>query len=148
MAKGIEGKPGRQGRTGLSYNAPCRDGLPGGPGTRGLDGRPGVNLFLYLERLTIRGPLIVDVSGGDGGKEVREEAVVGEVLERFIATEETEQMEEMGQPGGNGAQSGNLVLSSPKIESMKSWVGTKILVKDEGGNPGEGGRAGYHGGAG
>ena len=50
--KGIEGKPGRQGRSGLSYNAPCRDGLPGGPGSRGLDGRPGVNLFLYLERVT------------------------------------------------------------------------------------------------
>ena len=30
------------------------------------------------------------------GKEVREEAVAGGVLEHFIATEETEQMEEMG----------------------------------------------------
>ena len=73
-----------------------RDGLPGGPGTRGLDGRPGVNLFLYLERVTIRGPLIIDVSGGDGGQGGHGGSGGGEVLEHFIATEETEQMEEMG----------------------------------------------------
>jgi len=146
--KGIAGKPGRQGRNGLSYNAPCRDGLPGGPGTRGLDGRPGVNLFLYLERLTIRGPLIIDVSGGDGGQGGPGGSGGGGSPGTLHCNGGSGANGGNGAPGGNGAQSGNLMLSSPKIQSMKSWVGTKIVVKTRGGNPGEGGRAGYHGGAG
>jgi hypothetical protein len=128
--KGISGKPGRQGRSGLSYNAPCRDGLPGSPGSRGLDGRPGVNLFLYGGQGGQGGsggggsPGTLHCNGGNGANGGA------------------------GAPGGNGAVGGNLVLSSPRIQLLQPAIGTKILVKTRGGNPGEGGRAGYHGGAG
>ena len=146
--KGIAGKPGRQGRNGLSYNAPCRDGLPGGPGTRGLDGRPGINLFLYLERINIRGPLVNDVSGGDGGPGGPGGSGGGGSPGTLHCNGGNGAMGGNGAPGGDGASGGNLVLSSPKIQTVQSVVGTKILVKTRGGNPGEGGRAGYHGGAG
>src|SRR5687768_3885064 len=146
--KGISGKPGRQGRNGLSYNAPCRDGLPGGPGSRGLDGRPGVNLFLYLERLTIRGPLTIDVSGGDGGQGGQGGSGGGGSPGTLHCNGGNGANGGAGAPGGNGAIGGNLVLSSPRIQLLQPAIGTKILVKTRGGNPGEGGRAGYHGGAG
>ena len=146
--KGIPGKPGRQGRGGLSYNAPCRDGLPGGPGTRGLDGRPGVNLFLYLEKVTIRGPLVIELSGGDGGTGGPGGSGGGGSPGTLHCNGGNGGNGGNGAPGGNGAVGGNLVLSSPKINLLQPAIGTKIVVRVGGGNPGEGGRAGYHGGAG
>ncbi len=146
--RGVAGKPGRQGRSGLSYNAPCRDGLPGGPGTRGLDGRPGVNLFLYLEKVTIRGPLIIDLSGGDGGQGGPGGSGGGGSPGTLHCNGGKGGNGGNGAPGGNGAAGGNLVLSSPKIKLLEPAIGTKIVIRITGGNPGEGGRAGYHGGAG
>jgi hypothetical protein len=146
--KGIPGKPGRRGRGGLSYNAPCRDGLPGGPGSRGLDGRPGVNLFLYLERVTIRGPWIINVAGGDGGQGGQGGSGGGGSPGTLHCYGGNGANGGSGAPGGNGAKGGNVVLSSPKIKLLEPSIGTKIIVNTRGGNPGEGGRAGYHGGAG
>src|SRR5688500_13371758 len=144
--KGISGKPGRQGRSGLSYNAPCRDGLPGSPGSRGLDGRPGVNLFLYLERVTIRGPLTIDLSGGDGGQGGQGGSGGGGSPGTLHCNGGNGANGGAGAPGGNGAIGGNLVLSSPRIQLLQPAIGTKILVKTQGGNHGERRRTGKQGG--
>ncbi len=146
--KGLMGKSGRQGRSGLSYNGPCRDGLPGANGTKGLDGTPGINLFLYLENITIKGPLVIDVSGGNGGKGGNGGSGGGGSPGTLHCNGGNGANGGNGSSGGNGARGGNLVLSSKNNDSLKSWVGTKIVVKNVGGDPGVGGHAGYHGGAG
>jgi hypothetical protein len=146
--KGLKGKTGRQGRNGLSYNAPCRDGLPGGPGTRGGDGSPGVNLFLYLNSLAVRGPFIIDVSGGDGGQGGAGGSGGGGSPGTLHCNGGDGANGGNGAPGGNGAHGGTLIFSSANNDDIQEMIGTKILVKIGGGNPGEGGRAGYHGGAG
>jgi hypothetical protein len=146
--KGLVGKAGRQGRNGLSYNSPCRDGLPGGPGSRGLDGRPGINLFLYMNTVSVRGPWIIDVSGGDGGQGGPGGSGGGGSPGTLHCNGGNGATGGSGAPGGNGAHGGNLVISSPNNQSIVDMIGTKILVKTRGGYPGEGGRSGYHGGAG
>jgi hypothetical protein len=146
--KGVPGSRGREGRGGLSYNAPCRDGLPGGPGTKGLDGRPGVNLFLYLDNVSVKGPLIIDISGGDGGKGGDGGSGGGGSPGTLHCNGGNGANGGPGASGGNGAQGGNLVLSSRSNDFIKTMIGTKIWLKNNGGNPGAGGRAGYHGGAG
>jgi hypothetical protein len=146
--KGLPGNPGRQGRHGLSYNSPCRDGLPGGPGSRGLDGRPGINLSFYFSHITVRGPWIIDVSGGDGGQGGPGGSGGGGSPGTLHCNGGNGANGGDGAPGGNGARGGNLLLSGPKSQTVINWIGTKILVRTSGGNPGEGGRAGYHGGAG
>jgi hypothetical protein len=146
--KGVTGHAGRAGRNGLSYNGPCRDGLPGGPGTKGLDGGLGINLFLYLEKVTIKGPLIIDISGGDGGLGGPGGSGGGGSPGTLHCNGGNGANGGDGASGGNGARGGNLVLSTSKNQSLRIWIGTKIWVKNNGGNPGEGGHAGYHGGAG
>jgi hypothetical protein len=146
--KGLTGKAGRKGRSGLSYNGPCRDGLPGTNGTKGLDGTPGINLFLYLENVTMKGPLVIDVSGGNGGKGGDGGSGGGGSPGTLHCNGGNGANGGDGATGGNGARGGNLVLSSSKSDVLKSWVDTKIFVKNHGGDPGPGGHAGYHGGAG
>jgi hypothetical protein len=146
--KGIPGTGGRAGRAGLSYNAPCRDGLPGGPGTKGLDGRPGTNLYLYFQSMTVKGPLIVDISGGDGGKGGDGGSGGGGSPGTLHCNGGNGANGGAGAAGGNGAQGGNLFVSTSSNDLIKTWIGTKIWLKNNGGNPGAGGRAGYHGGAG
>src|SRR5688572_57214 len=53
--KGVQGKPGRQGTAVKMPMGPCKDGIPGKEGLRGLDGTSGVNLFLYIDKLIIEG---------------------------------------------------------------------------------------------
>lgn len=146
--KGVTGQAGKEGKPGLSYNGPCRDGLPGGPGTKGMDGGPGLNLFLYLEKVTIKGPLIIDISGGDGGKGGDGGPGGGGSPGTLHCNGGNGANGGGGAPGGNGSRGGNLLLSSSKSQPLRIWFGTKIWVKNNGGNPGAGGRGGYHGGAG
>ena len=65
--RGIAGKKGNDGAAGLTPIGPCRDGSPGRNGLRGLTGGAGLNLFLYIDKIHIRGRLIIDLSGGNGG---------------------------------------------------------------------------------
>ena len=78
---------------GNTPTGPCLNGSPGKDGTRGLDGTKAVNLFMYLEKVTVRGQLIVDLGGGKGGRGGHGGQVAAEALERCIAMEETAQME-------------------------------------------------------
>ena len=66
--KGINGQAGRNGKPGITPIGPCLDGTAGRDGTKGLDGTAGINLFLYLERVSLKGVLTIDISGGNGGR--------------------------------------------------------------------------------
>ena len=66
--KGLNGQEGRNGTSGSTPFGPCANGTPGRNGGKGLDGTPGINLFLYIEDVKLTGKLIIDLSGGNGGR--------------------------------------------------------------------------------
>lgn len=145
---GINGKTGRAGKSGVSPTVPCSSGLPGGNGGRGLDGTPGINLFLYLERITLRGTLIIDLGGGDGGKGGDGGNGGGGSPGTVHCFGGDGSNGGNAGPGGNGANGGTLTLNSAISQKIKDMIGKQILVRNGGGYAGSPGRAGYHGPAG
>lgn len=146
--RGIDGQQGRDGSSGSTPFGPCTDGTPGRGGTRGLDGTPGINLFMYLDDVTIPDKFVIDLSGGRGGKGGNGGNGGG------------------GSPGtvhcnggnggnggnagapGNGANGGTLTLSSLKHPFIEKLIGSRINVYTHGGLPGDQGRVGNRGPAG
>ncbi|SKC74828.1 hypothetical protein [Ohtaekwangia koreensis] len=146
--RGIDGKPGRNGRNGVSPTIPCSPGLPGRNGGRGLDGTAGINLFLYLERITMNGNLVIDLSGGNGGKGGDGgNGGGGSTGTVHCAGGDGANGGNAGQ-GGNGANGGTLTLDNAKNPRIKELIGKQIVVKIYGGVAGSAGRGGYHGPAG
>jgi hypothetical protein len=146
--RGVNGQPGRNGRPGTTPAGPCLAGSLGRNGGKGLDGTPGINLFLYLESVTIKGKLIIDLSGGNGGKGGDGGNGGGGSPGTVHCTGGDGANGGNAGPGGNGADGGTLTLSSTKNPKIQEWVGNKILVRNGGGNAGRSGRPGYHGSAG
>jgi hypothetical protein len=146
LGSGINGKQGRPGRAGASPLGPCKSGTNGTQGVRGLDGTSGVNLFLYLDKITIEKPLIIDLHGGDGG-------VGGKGGDGGTGTSGTVHCKGgdggLGGNAGNGANGGNggsLTIHCPA--SLSEKLQKEIKVLNHGGQFGEGGRGGYPGSAG
>jgi hypothetical protein len=146
VGSGIDGKPGRSGRPGNSFIGPCKDGTDGTPGGRGLDGTSGVNLFLYLDKVTIKGTLTIDLHGGDGGEG-------GKGGEGGSGTSGTVHCNGgdggLGGNAGNGANGGtggSLTIHCPEI--LKELIEKTVKFKNHGGRFGKGGRGGYPGAAG
>ncbi|HEY3404187.1 MAG TPA: hypothetical protein VGK59_12410 [Ohtaekwangia sp.] len=146
--RGADGKPGRNGRPGNNPIGPCKDGTPGRNGTNGLAGTDGVNLFLYLEHITMKGPLIIDLSGGTGGRGGNGGNGGGGSPGTVHCIGGNGANGGNAGQGGNGANGGKLTLSSKRNPKIQEWVGKKIIVRNNGGAPGEPGKAGYHGPAG
>jgi hypothetical protein len=146
--KGIDGKTGRHGVSGVTPIGPCQNGTPGRNASKGLDGTQGINLFLYLEQVTIKGKLIINLSGGNGGRGGKGgDGGSGSPGTVHCKGGDGANGGNAGQ-GGNGANGGTLTLSSKKHPNIQEWIGNKILVKNGGGVAGGSGRAGYHGSAG
>ena len=146
QGSGINGNAGRSGKSGASPLGPCKSGMNGTQGGRGLDGTSGVNLFLYLDRITMNDPLIVDLHGGDGGGG-------GKGGDGGTGTSGTVHCK--GGDGGTGGNAGNganggsggsLIIHCPA--ELKDLVSKEIKVKNHGGAFGKGGRGGYPGSAG
>jgi hypothetical protein len=140
---GINGNTGRSGRSGDSPIGPCKSGTNGTAGGRGLDGTAGVNLFLYLEKVTMNGSLTIDLHGGDGGKG-------GKGGEGGSGTSGTVHCKGgdggLGGNAGNGANGGaggSLTIHCQEI--LKELIGKSIMIKNYGGRFGTGGRGGYPG---
>ncbi len=140
---GVNGKPGRTGRAGNSPVGPCKSGTNGDAGGRGLDGTAGVNLFLYLEKVTMKGLLTISLYGGEGGNG-------GNGGEGGSGTSGTVHCN--GGEGGSGGNAGNganggdagmLTVHCP--ESLKQLLDKNLNFKNHGGRGGEGGRGGYLG---
>jgi len=146
--RGENGNPGRNGKSGISPIGPCKDGTPGRDGTNGLKGTDGVNLFLYLDHITMKGQLIIDLSGGNGGKGGSGGNGGGGSPGTVHCVGGNGSNGGNAGQGGNGANGGKLTLSSKLNPKIQEWIGKKIVVKNNGGAPGEAGRAGYHGPAG
>ena len=119
-AKGINGQPGRNGANGNTPTGPCMNGSPGKDGTRGLDGTKAIKLFLYLDRVTIRGQLTIDVSGGDGGRGGHGGAGGGGSPGTMHCNGGNGSNGGMAGPGGNGGDGGTLEIIVPKPQALKT----------------------------
>jgi len=146
QGNGLKGGPGRPGRAGASPLGPCKSGTNGAQGGRGLDGTSGVNLFLYLDKVTITAPLTIDLRGGDGG-------VGGKGGDGGTGTSGTVHCK--GGDGGfggnagngaNGGTGGSLTIQCPV--NLREKVEKNLKVMNSGGYLGKGGRGGYPGYAG
>lgn len=146
IGRGTHGKKGRTGRPGDSFIGPCRNGGNGTPGGRGLDGTWGVNLFLYLDQVTMKESLKIDLHGGDGG----EGGMGGEGGSGTSGTVHCNGgsggVGGDGGNGGNGGEGGTLTVHCPP--GLNDLLNKNLNLKIQGGRFGKGGRGGYPGAAG
>lgn len=146
VGSGVNGKTGRSGRAGDSPIGPCKSGTNGTPGVRGLDGTSGVNLFLYLEKVTMKGSLTIYLHGGDGGEGGKGGEGGGGTSGTVHCKGGDGGLGGNAGNGANGGEGGSLTIHCP--ESVKELIGKSIQVKNYGGRFGKGGRGGYPGSAG
>lgn len=146
--RGNNGTPGRDGKPGVTPSGPCLNGTPGRDGSNGLDGTPGLNLFLYLETIKIKGKLIIDLTGGNGGRGGNGGIGGGGSQGTIHCVGGNGSNGGNAAQGGNGGNGGALTFNSKKTPAANQWIGNKIIVRITGGYSGLGGKRGYHGSAG
>jgi hypothetical protein len=144
-ANGMFGKPGMNGR---AATGPCRDGYNARHGYRGHDGRPGVNLYLYLEKIIVNGNLIIDLAGGNGGDGGNGGEGGGGSPGTLHCTGGDGGKGGDAGSGGNGGSGGTLTFGGADLENMRGMLGSLIVVNTLGGNFGYGGIPGAGGMAG
>ena len=148
-ARGVDGQIGRHGTPGVTPTGPCLNGSPGKDGTRGLDGTRAINLFMYLERVTVRGQLTIDLDGGKGGRGGNGGNGGGGSPGTMHCNGGNGANGGKAGPGGNGGNGGILTVTISRPQTFKDLIiARKVLVKNQGGDAGASGRGGYHGGAG
>jgi hypothetical protein len=148
-AKGVNGQQGRNGVNGVTPTGPCLNGSPGKGGTKGLDGTRGINLSIYFDKVTIRGQLTIDVSGGNGGRGGSGGNGGGGSPGTMHCNGGNGANGGMAGPGGNGGPGGSLQVFIPKPQTFKDLIlSKKIVVLVGGGAAGPSGKGGYHGAAG
>jgi hypothetical protein len=146
--RGVNGKPGKDGKQGITPSGPCLDGTAGRDGSKGLDGTHGLNVFLYLETIKIKGKLIVDLTGGNGGRGGNGGMGGGGSQGTIHCIGGNGSNGGNAAQGGNGGNGGALTLSSKRTPNVSQLIGNKIIVKIGGGFSGPAGKRGYHGSAG
>jgi len=147
--RGIDGQPGRNGLPGVTLTGPCLNGTPGRDGTRGLDGTRGINLFMYLEKVTIKGQLMIDLTGGNGGRGGNGGNGGGGSSGTMHCFGGNGAKGGNAGQGANGGNGGVLTITVPKPQVLRDLIiANKISVSNIGGSAGLSGKGGYHGGAG
>jgi hypothetical protein len=146
--RGLSGNEGKDGTSGTTPFGPCSDGSPGKNGGRGLDGTPGINLFLYIDDVSIKGKLIIDLSGGNGGRGGDGGSGGGGSPGTVHCYGGNGGNGGNAGQGGNGADGGTLTLSSKKNPNIQNLIGSTINVYTHGGLPGDQGKVGSRGPAG
>lgn len=143
--RGVAGSAGRDGAPGTSPAGPCMTGTKGRNGGRGLDGKPGVHLFIYFDSLTVDGRLTIDLSGGNGGDG-------GDGGQGGGGSPGTRHCKGgsggpggNGGDGGNGGHGGNLTVGGDHVETIRLQLRAGVTVLNKGGSFGYGGIAGYGG---
>lgn len=140
--RGVAGVAGRDGAPGISPAGPCMMGTKGGDGGRGLDGKPGLHLFIYFDSLTVNGKLTIDLSGGNGG----DGGDGGQGGGGSPGTRHCKGGD--GGPGGNGGhggsggRGGNLTVGGDHVETIRVQLRAGVTVLNKGGSFGYGGIAG------
>ena len=146
--KGVHGISGRVGKPGVSSQSPCTNGGPGTPGTDGTHGGAGMNLFFYVTDLICKGPVTIDVSGGDAGDGGVGGGGGGGGRGVLPCVGGSGGRGGTGGLGGNGGKAGNITFVSPRTLEIRSVLGGNIIVRNYGGNLGLGGNGGALGFAG
>lgn len=146
--RGVAGKKGTDGTAGLTPVGPCRDGVPGRNGLRGLSGGSGINLFLYIDKIHIKGQLIIDLSGGNGGDGGNggEGGGGSPGTHHCIGGDGGDGGN--GGLGGDGGRGGILTIGGRDAVITRALIGNLLLVKNHGGSFGYGGISGAGGHAG
>ncbi len=146
--RGVNGKKGINGTPGLTPVGPCRDGISGRNGLRGLSGGPGINLFLYIDKIHVKGRLIIDLSGGSGG----DGGNGGDGGGGSPGTQHCNGGDGgnggNGGSGGDGGRGGVLTIGGRDAVITRALIGTLVIVKNSGGSFGYGGISGAAGAAG
>jgi hypothetical protein len=146
---GIQGKAGQHGKQyGVPNGGPCSPGLTGRNGMRGLDGGPGIDLFLYIDKIRSTGRLTIILSGGDGGHGGDGGTGGGGNPGTVHCNGGNGGTGGNGANGGNGGMGGSLTLGGNDMVLIKSMIGNQIVVLNRGGNYGYGGISGPGGPAG
>jgi hypothetical protein len=146
--RGMNGKRGLNGNTGSTPIGPCQNGIAGRNGSRGLDGMSGINLFLYIDSINVKGSLLIDLSGGlgadggnggigGGGSPGTTHCIGGDGGDGGN-----------GGNGGSGGHGGTLSLGGLGVLKLRSMLGKSFIIYNKGGSFGYGGIAGYGGPAG
>ncbi len=143
--KGVPGKKGLDGAPGLTPVGPCRDGVPGRNGSRGLSGGSGINLFIYIDRIEVKGKLFIDISGGNGGDGGNGGEGGGGSPGTYHCNGGAGGNGGNGGSGGDGGTGGLLTIGGRDAENIKAFIGNLLIVKNHGGSFGYGGISGYGG---
>jgi hypothetical protein len=148
MGVGEKGTHGKDGSRGNTPDGPCIDGTPGHHGTGGSHGDSGVNLFMYLNQLTITGSLTIDLRGSDGGDGGNGGQGGGGSMGTRVCIGGTGGPGGNGGTGGNGGNGGSLTIASKDSDYLRGLLGHQLIVKNYAGFGGVGGEAGAGGLAG
>jgi hypothetical protein len=146
--RGENGLAGKNGGAGKVFGGPCRDGGNGRTATKGDDGKPGVNLFLYLEKIIVNGTLIIDLAGGNGGDGGNGGEGGGGSPGTLHCKGGNGGTGGDAGYGGNGGNGGTVTFSGNDLETVRLLLGAQIVVNSFGGNFGYGGIPGTGGSAG
>jgi hypothetical protein len=146
----IEGKGGHgtRGRNGISGNTPvgpCKNGSAGRDGGRGLDGTPGIKLFLYIDKVTTLGSLTVDLSGGNGGDGGNGGPGGGGSPGTNQCNGGDGGNGGNAGAGGNGGDGGVLTLGGKEARDIRKKLGSSLKVFTRAGTFGYGGILGHSG---
>lgn len=146
--RGMHGKKGTDGTAGLTPIGPCRDGVAGRNGLRGLSGGPGINLFLYIDKIHIDGKLIIDLSGGNGGDGGDGGQGGGGSPGTHHCYGGDGGRGGNGGSGGDGGRGGVLTIGGRDAVITRALIGNLLVVRNNGGSFGYGGISGAGGQAG
>ena len=146
--KGVFGKRGPDGTPGLTPIGPCRDGVAGRNGLRGLSGGSGINLFLYIDMIQIKGKLVIDLSGGNGGDGGNGGEGGGGSPGTHHCIGGEGGRGGNGGSGGDGGPGGTLTIGGRDVENIRAFLGNLFILKNNGGSFGYGGISGAGGPAG
>lgn len=145
---GAHGQHGRNGRPGSSGQGPCKDGAPGFQAQSGLAGVNGVNLTIYCDDLVIEKKLIINLTGGNGGNGGNGGQGGDGSPGTVHCSGGNGGNGGNGGRGGDGGQGGNFLFQGLPALTVKEWLGDKLIVRNDGGQPGRGGQGGVGGSAG
>jgi hypothetical protein len=143
--KGTNGTTGRDGLPGATPVGPCKNGSPGRDGARGLDGTPGIKLFLYIDKLNSFGSLTVDLSGGYGGDGGNGGPGGGGSPGTNQCFGGNGGNGGNAGAGGNGGDGGILTLGGKEAREIRKKLGANLKVFNKAGTFGYGGSLGHPG---
>lgn len=146
--RGVAGKKGPDGASGLTPIGPCRDGVAGRNGFRGLSGGSGINLFFYIDNIHVKGKLIIDLSGGNGGDGGNGGEGGGGSPGTYHCHGGNGGNGGKGGSGGDGGLGGALTIGGRDVVITKALIGNLLIIKNNGGSFGYRGISGIGGSAG